>query len=550
MEAVGADSSSPREESRRVWPCSCSFLDGLCRRYGINGRKLKSYSLFSLLLKSETLYLLYTCYVGLLAASHPDADPSHPVLCGTWLPLLWLLKPLIAAIADSVDRIMQYTSGIYGWVLSCGDSSATRGVRKRGFMDALVEFHRRCNLVLVLSQLGVVILMPTIMVYAYLHPLGDGCGPSLVAVLSLCQIATAAVSEGAFCRYAQCNTEMNEVQFASLRLLFMTGYGVWNMLGIVMPYPRTSDFWASFLALVNVLPCFLVGNGLCILWVLLCDPGGYEEAVDMSRRAETKWSPKVTVAFFTMMIMALSVRYPYDCLILRPTEYPSLTLLTLLVLSVVVKVLVSCLLWRFVTLDRMITIAKFAFLSSMVLMCGGHRIMPIPTGQSSPWYSSLVATFVTALQQVLFTFGLVLSIRTAPRGMEATIMSITDLCVDIVAFMFKSRLSLRPLALKVLQHETAVDVAVVFFCLYNFFVLFGKPQVASLMRRYNFEGLESARDELPLPLPVTGFPGANEALTSQSHIDIESSIVAAHEALKGADVDKSPWADESELSDV
>ncbi|ORM41093.1 uncharacterized protein BXIN_0320 [Babesia sp. Xinjiang] len=546
MDLGGSDSSSPREEARRLWPCSCGFFDGICQSYGINGRKLKSYSLLTLLFKSEALYLLHTCYVGLLVASHPDGDISFSPAFVYWLPSLWLIKPLFALLDDYMDRILQLFADCCRRINGVHDTTMPPSARNRSVMDSLVDLNRHANLLLCLSHIGIVTLLPAVMVYSYLHPLSGGCGPYLVTALALCQIASGAVSDGVFCRYAQCNNELSEVQFASLRLLFITGYGVWNMLSVFMPYPRTTDILSSFMALVNLVPCFLLGNSICVLWVLLCDPGSYEEAVDMNKRAKTSWSPKVAFAFVALMIMAMAVRHPYDCVLLRVSDFQPVTVISLLVLTVTVKVIVSCILARYVSLNRMLVIAKYVFLACLVVNCGGPRILPVPSQESSIWYISLVAVLSTVLHQVLMTFGLVMSVRSAPRGWEATVTSLSDLSLDVVTYAHRNYISPRKAALHLMRYDILVDSLTVFFCLYSLFIIFGKTEMATLLQKESLDSVPSPQAVLPLPIHSGDYPSPSQLVLGDMHVNIPSSVVNARHGLEKPDEDKSPWAAESD----
>ncbi|GFE55844.1 hypothetical protein BaOVIS_032480 [Babesia ovis] len=550
MEVGEADSSSGRDDARRLWPCSCAFFDGLCRSYGIDMRKVKSYSLLTLLLKSETLYLLHMCYIGMLVASHPDSDKSFSTKLMFYLPSLWLFKPLYGLLDDCMDWLLRRMAEGCRRLNGEVDTSMPPPGRKRSVMDTLVDLNKHANVLLILSHVGIITLLPSVMIYSYIHPLSAGCGPYMIVLLSLCQIASGAVSDGAFCRYVQCNNELSEVQFASLRLLFMTGYGLWNMLSVFLPYPRSIDIVNSLMTLVNLVPCFLLGNSICVLWVLLCDPGSYEEAVDMSRRAKTSYSPKVALAFLALMYLAMSVRYPYDSVLVSVSRLRLIPVLFLLSLSIVVKILVSAVLLRYGSLEKMLTIAKYLFVSCIVVYCGGHKILPIPNEDSSLWYICFVAALNTAVHQLIMTFGIVLSIRSAPKGWEASVMSLGDLSFDVVTYMYRGRFSPRKLALRILPSNLVVDILAVFFCLYSVFTIFGKTQMANLMHRGTLDVISPTSTTLPLPIQVGEYASSVNGVASAGvHEDGASSVLNAHKALKSRHVDKSPWAAESEFSD-
>ncbi|EDO05415.1 putative integral membrane protein [Babesia bovis T2Bo] len=547
MEPSGNDSSYTREESRRLWPCSCAFLDGLCRSYGLDMTKVKSYSLLSLLLKSEALYLLHMCYISLLIASHPDGDKKFSNAVLYLLPSLWLLKPLFALIDDHSDLILrkcaQWCRRINGEV----DTSRPPTGRSRSVMDSLVDLNKHANLMLCVSHIGIVTLLSAIMSYSKRHPLSGGCGPHLIVLVSLCQIASGAVSDGAFCRYVQCNSELSEVQFASLRLLFMIGYGLCNMLSVVMPFPRSTDFITCFMTLINLAPCFLLGNSVCVLWVLLCDPGEYEEAVDQSKRKRTIYSPKVAIAFLGLMYLAMAMRMPYDTLLLKASRRGAIPVMTLVGLSLATKIVVSTLMLRYCSLKRLLKIAKYIFVACIVVYCTGYKIPPLPSTTSSVWYLTFVAIQSTSLHQILLTFGIVMTVRCAPRGWEASVMSLGDLSFDLVIYLHRSKISPRKWLYKIIPSDIAIDICVVFFCLYCISVIFGNVHIAALLQ--NERNAAITTSELPLPIQVGEYPSASIAnRAADIHEDGASSVLNAHECLD-SHVDKSPWAADSEYSD-
>ncbi|KAK1940397.1 hypothetical protein X943_003966 [Babesia divergens] len=553
MEGDGEEASSPQEDTPRFSFFTCNLANYLCRKYGISGKKTKSYTLVSLLLKSEVLYALYVWYVcGVIATQRHDHG-WHAVQVQRWLPYLWILKPVFAFLDDSMDRILKQLSVMWRYLCEGSgnpDKIGLRLGRRRCFIDDVLDFNQRFNIVLVISEIGILALVPLMYYFFYINPSCMRWGLYTVVGLALCQIAASASCEGAFCRYVQCNSELSEVQFISLRQMLVAGYGVSTLVCILWPCATSLDFLFSPLALMNIYPLFLVSNTVCVLWVVFSDDAGYEEAVDMSRRSETSWSPKTLFAFLTLMCMALDLRYRYVFGAFRRFQHPYVVLVSTLLAGQVLKMIISYICARHVTLQGLINIAKFIFVLMFVLTFATHRIVPLPSESSSTWYLFSVIFCMTVIQHLLITFGLALSVRTAPTKLESTITSLTDVVMDVVSFMYRERLFLRPFALKFLKYDAVFDSLTSFFCLYSFFVLFAKPQIEALLYRGSMPLKIVERPRLPQLLPVSEEASPIQSRAEHFPIEVPPSVINSQALLQDPDADKSPWGVESDYSNT
>ncbi|GIX64000.1 HAMP domain-containing protein [Babesia caballi] len=248
--------------------------------------------------------------------------------------------------------------------------------------------------------------------------------------------------------------------------------------------------------------------------------------------------------------MGLSARLPYDCLVMRASTYPPASLMLLVVLNVCTKVAVGCALARFVDLRRMILIAKLAFVFALTLLFAGDRLLPLPLADSSLPYLIFMGILMATLQQLIVTFGLVFTVRTAPSGMEAALTSLNDLTLDMICFSYKKSISLRSIASLYVPHSRMVDGLIVFFSLYSFFRVFGKAQEAAMLDRGSLDVISPASSSIQLPLPVKDFGISTNPLVGESLSEHSSSAVDRQDSLKGVGARKSPWAVESEYSDA
>lgn len=553
MEGDTEDVSSTQEDTSAFSIFRFSITGYLCKRYGITGVKIKTYEILSFLLKSEVLYALYVWYVNGWIVSQPYDNGWSRINVQRILPYLWMLKPFFAFLDDSMDQCLKALSVF--WRQKCEtllypDKASMRLGKRRCFFDDLAVFNQRYNLTLVASEGGIVLLVPLQLYCFYVRDASIKLGCFSIVALALFQIAAASVGEGIFCRYVQCNNELSEVQFISLRQIIIAGYGISTLLCVMCPFATGIGIVYSILALLNILPLFLMANSLCILWVLFADDTGYEEAVDMSRRSETSWSPKVITSFVVLMAMAMDVRYRFAFGAYHVSEYPYLVLVTTLFLGQLIKLTAGYVFIRHVSLHKLINIAKYIFVFLFFLTFAENRIISFNTEFSNIWFMLLAYIITTVLQHTLVAFGLALSVRTAPSKLEATVTCLTDFILDFVSFTYREDWTLRYYALKILKYDVVYDGLTSFFCLYCFFLLFGKANIESLLHRgHTGMGLMD-KPRLPQYFPVME-EGLGSTLNPEEHrMDGAAGAMNSREWLHEPDADKSPWGVESDYSDT
>lgn len=554
MEGDGEDSSAPHDDTQGN-PFYCLSLTGyLCRRFGITGKKLKTYSLLASLFKSEVLYALYVWYIGSLVSAESEELMWRDVKLMKILPYLWMLKPIFALVDDSMDRCLRSLASfwrhIYGGTVS-PDKIGIRLGRKRCFLDSVIDMNQRYNIMLMVSEIGILLLVLLLLLGIYFKSIMKNFGFSIFLSLALCQIAASATSEGIFCRYLQCNDELSEVQFISLRQMITAFYGASTLFCIICPFALRFDFIFSIMALFNIYPVFLVSNTVSILWVVLSDDAGYEEAVDMSRRAETSWSPKVTISFVVLLIMAMDLRYRCVLGAYRTYEYPYVVLVATLLTGQLLKLLVGYIFAKRLTLQGLINIARYMFMALFFVSTFAESLVTPPSsGYSDIWMMVTVFMTTTLLQYVLTTFGLALSVRTAPIKFESTMTCLTDFVLDMVAFIYRENLPAREYALRIFKYDAVLDGLVCFFCLYSYFVVFGGPNIEALLHR----GITGPKLEQQPRLPKY-FPVIEETVPLKNGLedyqaDAPSSVINSQDLLQDLDAEKSPWGAGSDYTDA
>ncbi|BAM41406.1 conserved hypothetical protein [Theileria orientalis strain Shintoku] len=435
------ESEEPEESN------SLNEQSGGGRLLGPKSQSFVFFSILCVLLKSEALFTFFVYWLrGLQLTSGTIGLPDHNTLSH-----LWLLKPFFSLLIDKMDVPISQDSEEREKERSTREGEKKKqSERRRPLLryNSLSFFPNVKNyrvVVLLVAEYLIAFASVTLYVLHMFKCFHTFFTNLLVYVQGLSLVCASSYAEGLFCRYVKSKPEETYVKFVSLRLAMTSLYGFTTMACILLPVFFQERPLGKFFQINVFFPLFLTFNAVFVSWVVSRPVAKDEEEGSESRYGievkEYKKSPgseggvggderesqvfSVESMVSLLALLLVSMRLKND--FFNKHTHTRVDNYMFVLLSQLFKFVVSVMMIKFMGTKNLKRSCLLVFGTTILLL------YPFKTNTSTffermaslgRWEVVLVGLALSLVQQVLITYSLMKCLHMAPKGYEASIMSL------------------------------------------------------------------------------------------------------------------------------
>eukprot|EP00375_Theileria_parva_P000530 XP_763200.1 hypothetical protein [Theileria parva strain Muguga] len=455
------ESTHPYEEDRRR-----SFFDFSSQRFVF-------FSILCVLFKSEAIFTFFVCWLrGLALTTGTIKIPTHNTLSH-----LWLLKPIFCLIIDLSNVSISQTND--GMDFS-GKASKVQNRRRPNFLFFRISNYR--VVILILSEYTMALCSVLLYILYKINCLNTYCTNILAYTLTLSLVCASAYGEGLFSRYIRGKGENTYLKSVAERLSLSSFYGYTTFLFLMFPVMFPDNKFGELLQLNSLFPLFLVFNAVFVSWLIsrpvvsshvpnsnALSPTASQ--VDISKADSENFSIQVLLSLFFLLVVSFRLKNDFY----NRYKFSDVDQYVYLLFTQLFKLITSLFTFYFMSTRTLLNLSMGIFGTCLLLLyplksytlrffdnvvrLGTLRIL-------------LLGSFLSFIQQILMTYGLVISLFITHPGYEATTLSIPSFSAHLTHLCFRQRvIDYLEMSKKQIW---ACDILGIFFFSYCFSVLFNK----------------------------------------------------------------------------
>ncbi|UKJ89093.1 hypothetical protein MACJ_002339 [Theileria orientalis] len=470
------------------------------RLFGPKSQRFKIFSILCVLLKSEALFTFFVFWVrGLQFTSGTIGLPEYNTLSH-----LWLLKPFFSLLIDKMDVPISQDSQEPEKEQSTQEGEKdkpweqNRPLVKYNSLSFLLNVKNYRVLVLLVAEY--LIAFSSVMLYV-LHMVN--CFHTfftnlLVYVQGLSLVCASSYSEGLFCRYVKSRPQETYVKFVSLRLAMASLYGLTTMGCILLPVFFHEATLGKIFQINVFFPLFLTFNAVFVSWVV-SRPVSREEdgdsestyGMDLKQHRQNSASGRdvhegesevFSLQFLVSLLVLLLVSMRLKNDFFNRQNHTRVDNYLFILLSQFFKFVASILMFKFMGPKSLKRSCLLVFGAAILLLYPfetNTRAFFERMSSLGRWEVLLVGFLLSLSQQVLLTYSLMMCLHLAPKGYEASILSLPSFTAHTTHLCLRQHV-IDYLDLSLKQKSIFQYFSFAFFC-YCFFVLY-KEDIHELKR--------------------------------------------------------------------
>ncbi|UVC49751.1 hypothetical protein MACK_003862 [Theileria orientalis] len=470
------------------------YLKGKSRGGRLLGPKSQSFIFFSILcvlLKSEALFTFFVCWLrGLQFTSGTIGLPDYNTLSH-----LWLLKPFFSLLIDKMDVPISQDSEELSKEPSTQEgvtdkpSEDNRPLVRYNSLSFFLNVKNYRVVVLLVAEYLIAFSSVTLYVLHMFKCFHTFFTNLLVYVQGLSLVCASSYCEGLFCRYVKNKPEETYVKFVSLRLAMTSLYGFTTLGCILLPVFYREGTLGKLLQINVFFPLFLTFNAIFVSWVVSRPVSKDEDEDSDSRygidvkqyRQNSASGPDVhqedseifSLQFLVSLLVLLLVSMRLKNDFFNRHNHTMVDNYLFILLAQFFKFVASILVFKFMGTKLVKNLCLLVFGTAILLL------YPFKSNTSAffermsslgRWEVVLVGFVLSVVQQVLLTYSLMMCLHLAPKGYEASIMSLPSFTAHTTHLCLRQHV-IDYLDLSLKQKSIFQYFSFAFFC-YFFFVLY------------------------------------------------------------------------------
>ncbi|KAK2197458.1 hypothetical protein BdWA1_000458 [Babesia duncani] len=223
-------------------------------------RVWKFYGLVAILLKSEALYVMFSCYINEMTAL---SKATRTELARQCLVYMMVFKPICAIVNDRLGWFLTKLSCLFWMLLGSGfsknsmDSFASVGVWDSWEIQMTI---------LIVTEGTIVLCSIGLFLIGYLEMFAEWYTRWIVVAIGICLANSAACAEGLVCKSCQSSRRFSQTQYIAMRNALGALYGLSNVLCATYSVTWINSVVNKYMFLM---PLVLVSNSIGIIYMII-----------------------------------------------------------------------------------------------------------------------------------------------------------------------------------------------------------------------------------------------------------------------------------------